>query len=46
MIYMATVSAQLPRERIVRWDDPGALAEAGHTMGRRDFLDAMLRVSA
>jgi hypothetical protein len=42
---MATVSAQLPRDRIIHWDDPGAL-EAGRTMGGRDLLDAVLRVSA
>jgi uncharacterized protein (TIGR00369 family) len=43
VIDMATVSPQLPRERIIHWDDPHALAEAGQTMSGRDFLDAMLR---
>jgi hypothetical protein len=43
---MATVSAQLPRDHIIHWEDPGALAEAGHTMDGRDLLDAVLRVSA
>jgi hypothetical protein len=43
MIDMATVSPQLPRERIIHWDDPGALAETSQTMSGRDFLDAMLR---
>jgi uncharacterized protein (TIGR00369 family) len=43
MIGMATVSPQLPRERIIRWDDPRALAEAGQTMSGRDFVGAILR---
>jgi uncharacterized protein (TIGR00369 family) len=43
VIGMATVSPQLPRERSIHWDDPGALAEAGQTMSGRDFLDAILR---
>jgi uncharacterized protein (TIGR00369 family) len=43
MIGMAAVPAQLPRKRIIQWDDPAALAEAGQTMSGRDFLDAMLR---
>jgi uncharacterized protein (TIGR00369 family) len=43
MIDMATPSPQLPRERIIRWDDPVALAEAGRMMSGRDFLDAMLQ---
>jgi uncharacterized protein (TIGR00369 family) len=43
VIDMATVPPQLRRERIVQWSDPGALAEAGQTMGGRDFLDAILR---
>lgn len=43
MIDMANVPAQLPRERTIHWDDPGALAEAGQGMSGRDFLDAMLR---
>jgi hypothetical protein len=40
------VTTKLPnaqRERITRWDDPLALAEAGRTMSGREFLDAMLR---
>jgi len=40
---MATVASQLPRERIIHWDDPRALAEAGRAMSGRDFLDAVLR---
>jgi uncharacterized protein (TIGR00369 family) len=40
---MATVAPQFPRERIVHWDDPRALAEAGRAMSGRDFLDAVLR---
>jgi hypothetical protein len=40
---MATTSPQAPRERIIHWDDPGALAEASQTLSGRDFLDAMLR---
>jgi hypothetical protein len=32
VIDIATVSPQLARERIIHWDDPGALAEAGQTM--------------
>jgi acyl-coenzyme A thioesterase PaaI-like protein len=43
MIDMPTLSAQLPRERTIRWDDPRALAAAGQTMSGRDFLEAMLR---
>jgi uncharacterized protein (TIGR00369 family) len=31
------------RERLVRWDDPQALAEAGRAMSGRAFLDAMVR---
>jgi hypothetical protein len=42
MIDMATLSPQLPRERIIRWDDPGALAQAGQAMSGRDFLDAIM----
>jgi hypothetical protein len=40
---MIIVSSQLPRERIIHWDDPRALAEAGRAMNGRDFLDAILR---
>jgi uncharacterized protein (TIGR00369 family) len=40
---MATVAPQPPGERIIHWDDPRALAEAGRTMSGRDFLDAVLR---
>jgi uncharacterized protein (TIGR00369 family) len=43
MMDMPTLSAQLPRERTIRWDDPRALAAAGQTMSGRDFLEAMLR---
>src|ERR1700676_708670 len=43
VIDMATVAPQFPRERIVHWDDPRALAEAGPAMSGRDFLDAVLR---
>ena len=43
VIDMATVAPQFPRERIVHWDDPRALAEAGRAMSGRDFLDAVLR---
>jgi len=32
----------LSRERLVRWDDPTALADAGRTMSGRAFLEAML----
>jgi hypothetical protein len=38
-----TGSPNAQRERIIRWDDPLALAEAGRTMSGREFLDAMLR---
>ena len=31
------------RERLVQWDDPHALAEAGRTMSGREFLDAIVR---
>jgi acyl-coenzyme A thioesterase PaaI-like protein len=40
---MITVSSQFPRERIIHWDDPRALAEASRAMSGRDFLDAILR---
>jgi uncharacterized protein (TIGR00369 family) len=40
---MITVSSQFPRERIIHWDDPRALAEASLAMSGRDFLDAILR---
>lgn len=40
---MTAVSSQLPRERIIHWDDPRTLAEAGRAMNGRDFLDAILR---
>src|SRR5277367_4388427 len=43
MTDMASVSSQFPRERIVHWDDPSALAEASRTMSGRDFLDAIRR---
>jgi uncharacterized protein (TIGR00369 family) len=43
VIDMATVAPQLPRERIIHWDDPFALAKAGRTMSGRNFLDAVLR---
>ena len=43
MIDMANVSPQLRRERIIRWDGPGALAKAGQMMSGRDFLGAILR---
>ena len=33
----------LLRERTIRWEDPGALAEAGRSISGRDFLDAILR---
>jgi uncharacterized protein (TIGR00369 family) len=40
---VTTKSPNAQRERIIRWDDPLALAEAGRTMSGREFLDAMLR---
>ena len=43
---MATVSPQLPRERIIHGDDPRALAEAGQTMSGRDFLEGTLLQNA
>src|SRR5277367_1674847 len=43
MTDMASLSSQFPRERIVHWDDPSALAEASRTMSGRDFLDAIRR---
>ena len=39
---VTTISPNAQRERIIRWDDPLALAEAGRTMSGREFLDAML----
>ena len=36
-------SPNAQRERIIRWDDALALAEAGRTMSWREFLDTMLR---
>jgi hypothetical protein len=38
-----TKSPNAQRERIIRWDDALALAEAGRTMSGRKFLGAMLR---
>lgn len=40
---MTSTSAHASRERIIRWDDPQALAKAGRSMAGRDFLDAILR---
>jgi hypothetical protein len=43
VIDVAIVTPQSARERVIHWDDPRALAEAGRAMSRRDFLDAVLR---
>jgi len=40
---VTTKSPNVQRERIIRWDDPLALAEAGRTISGLEFLDAMLR---
>jgi len=40
---VTTKSSNAQREGIIRWDDALALAEAGRTMSRREFRDAMLR---
>ncbi|MCD0417292.1 PaaI family thioesterase [Rubrivivax sp. JA1024] len=40
---MTIPSGHDPRERVIRWDDPQALAKAGRTMAGRDFLEALLR---
>jgi uncharacterized protein (TIGR00369 family) len=43
VIDVAIVTPQFARERVIHWDDPRALAEAGRAMSGRDFLDAVLR---
>jgi hypothetical protein len=39
---VTTKSPNAQRERIIRWDDALALAEARRTMSGREFPDAML----
>jgi uncharacterized protein (TIGR00369 family) len=43
MIGMVIATSKLLRERLVRWEDPYALAEAGRTMSGRAFLEAIQR---
>jgi uncharacterized protein (TIGR00369 family) len=43
MIGMVIQSSELRRERLVRWEDPCTLAEAGRTMSGRAFLEAIQR---
>jgi uncharacterized protein (TIGR00369 family) len=42
LIDVSVETSILSRERLVRWADPAALAEAGRTMSGRAFLEAML----